>query len=824
MANIESRQKGGVLRGGRPVRARLQDWTGGMQDLDSFVMDLEQHERHDVPISGWSQDTALSPGQCAALEGAAWNQAGNERASTSDSFLRRSGAAKIEVRAGCIVPKKIGLGPEMADHNLSASRPHPASKFKLRGIIEEKSNVEEDEARMKQERLKDLIAPTRALKCRELSTDKLETATGESETPSITKESEKQRWGRPASAVRRMDVINTISRFERDSSMLPRPSTASTRLRPSSAMRPSLAVRPKSADIAAATDMTAESEEGQQMLPTKAAANKASSRKGKRPVTAQGGRRESNKSHYHMSLCSLSTPLGLERPLTAPPRQVSVTGLAGGGVVALKTSLLPVKPQGQMSRAASNSDGPQELAVAPVRSELSVEAGGVSWRLSAPPREEQLTDNKSGTEDAQVLTKGGPGRREQVRLAENLNLKLSRDQIKYELDASTSPMSSAAEACEQGSSKSVPTGLQTQKAVQEHLVKSAIHLRDQLHGMVGMRPDDNAMSDAILRSPSRQSSFKSEGSWDILQLDAGTPLALSPHSPKKLPGLKNVLEDEKAEEDREPGMQDSPFEEGDDVNQINVQRISTEAEDAGDAGALSTVDSSIDGRENDAALQAERPDQSGECALSAEPVGDRFVKVEGVASLARHEEAKDRLNQITPASSVLSEFEPVSPEHAEPSQQSPGTPAFDKLDSELVGDIDEIQRQIMFQRELQDHALLVDLEEKNANETVSHDTDWRFPARGLNMSSSTNLMSLIEKAADSQRMDGVSARGERNVGEPGLSEASWEHENAEAATEQLARLEQLQLSGTMSQALHSLPTCPPTAARQSAIKRSALQN
>ena len=40
-------------------------------------------------------------------------------------------------------------------------------------------------------------------------------------------------------------------------------------------------------------------EEGQQMLPTKAAANKASSRKGKRPVTAQGGRRESNKSHYH---------------------------------------------------------------------------------------------------------------------------------------------------------------------------------------------------------------------------------------------------------------------------------------------------------------------------------------------------------------------------------------------------------------------------------------------------------------------------------------------------------------------------------------------
>ena len=73
-------------------------------------------------------------------------------------------------------------------------------------------------------------------------------------------------------------------------------------------------------------------------------------------------------------------------------------------------------------------------------------------------------------------------------------------------------------------------------------------------------------------------------------------------------------------------------------------------------------------------------------------------------------------------------------------------------------------------------------------------------------------------------MDGVSARGERNVGEPGLSEASWEHENAEAATEQLARLEQLQLSGTMSQALHSLPTCPPTAARQSAIKRSALQN
>ena len=121
----------------------------------------------------------------------------------------------------------------------------------------------------------------------------------------------------------------------------------------------------------------------------------------------------------------------------------------------------------------------------------------------------------------------------------------------------------------------------------------------------------------------------------------------------------------------------------------------------------------------------------------------------------------------------------------------------------------------MAQKDLHDHALLVDLEEKNARETVSHDTDYRFPAQGLNRSSAINLSSLAEKAADSPRMDDMSVRSERNVGEPGLSEESWEHEDAKAATEQLARLERLQLSGMMSKFLLSLPTCFPTAARQS---------
>jgi hypothetical protein len=885
-----------VLHGGKPARARMQDWKGGEHD---FTSDLNKHGRPESPLSGWTPVSALSTRQVVTQKAAGWIQAGGETASNSDSFPNRKSAPKIDVRAGCIVPKKIGLIPETATHDFSASSPNLALKPKLRGIIEEKSIVEEDEARAKRDRWQDeVITPSRPVKCRELSIDELEVAAAESETVAFMKWSEKQRWGRPASAVRRMDVINTVSRFERDPGMLPRPSSASTKLRPSSAIRPSLTVRPKSADVAATTDMTADSEREQQMVPANAAANKVNTNEVNDP--AQGGRRESNKSNYQMSMCTLSNPAGLARPLSAPPRQVSIAGLASGGVIALKTSLLPPKTRGQMRQAASQFDRPQGLgveslpkeavqagagpnlmsawvgltrfdasavAVGAHRSDKAGESGqhpgggGVSWPLSAPQREEQFPDTKSRIESTKLLV--SPGRRglssrhrEKLRLAESLNMKLSQDQIKYELDGNISPVSSVAEAGGDQSLQNSPTGYQTHQARQEYLVKSAMHLHDQLQGRVEWRPGDNSVpTDASNRSPSRQSSFKSvksEGPWDILQLDANTPLALSPGSQKRDPSLVvlgHVEEDEGAEvsfssaEDEEPETQVTK--EREDGGQSNAQMIGTEDKHTGEGGLLSVIDTSIDHREDVSAMASsdgarasekvaapaievefvmpkepfpktqagaktrvleqsnsvdgrngvnERLHDSGESALLAALEEDRFRRGGEVESLARQGEDDER--QTTPCSSILSEGH-VSPVPQDRSQQTPEPSSFDKLHSELVGDIDVIERRIMLQSDIEHLALLAGQEEKNKNQTVSHDFDYRFPSRGSNMTSTHNLKSMIEGPV----MEGVSC--EWSFGEESLSQASWEQEDAKSLREQLENLDQLQLSGTMASACTS---------------------
>ena len=875
----------------------MQDWKGGEHD---FTSDLNKHGRPESPVSGWIPVSALSTRQVVTQKAAGWIQTGGETTSNPDRFPNRKSAPKIDVRAGCIVPNKIGLVPEAATHDFSASSHNHALKPQLRGIIEEKSIVEEDEAREKRERWQDdVITPSRPVKCRELSIDELEVAAAESETVAFMKWSEKQRWGRPASAVRRMDIINTVSKFERDPGMLPRPSSASTRLRPSSAIRPSLTVRPKSADVAAITDMTADSEREHQMVPANAAANKVNTNEVKRPATAQGGRRESNKSDYQMSLSTLSNPAGLARPLSAPPRQVSIAGLASGGVIALKTSLLPPKTRGQMRQAASQFDRPQDLGVRSLPKEVSVQAGagpnlmsawvgltrfdaravvahrsdragesgqhpgggGVSWPLSAPQREEQFPDTKSGIENAKLLV--SPGRRglssrhrEKLRLAESLNMKLSQDQIKYELDANISPVSSVAEAGGEQSLQNSSTGSQTHQARQEYLVESAMHLHDQLQGRVEWRPGDNSVPiDASNRSPSRQSSFKSvksEGPWDILQLDANTPFALSPGSPKRDPSLVvlgHVEEDEGAEvsfssaEDEEPETQDTK--EREDVGQSNAQMMGTEDKHAGEGGLLSVIDTSIDHREDVSAMASsdgaraskkvaapsievevvmptepfpktqagartraleqsnsvdgrngtkERLRDLGESALLAALEEDRFRRSGEVETLARQGEDDER--QTTPCSSILSEGH-VSPVPQDRSQQTPETSSFDKLHSELVGDIDVIERRIMLQADIEHLALLAGQEEKNKNQTVSHDCDYRFPSRGLNMTSTHNLKSMIEGPV----MEGVSC--EWSFGEESLSQASWEQEDEKSMRGHLENLDQLQLSGTMASACTS---------------------
>ena len=856
------------LHGGKPARARMQDWKGGEHD---FTSDLNKHGRPESSVTGCSPVSALSTRQVVTQEAAGWIQAG---------------APKIDVSAGCIVPKKIGLAPETATHDFSASSPNYALKLKLREIIEEKSIVEEDEARAKGKRWQDdVITPSRPVKCREISTGELKVAATESETVAFMKWSEKQRWGRPASAVRRMDVINTVSRFERDPGMLPRPSSASTKLRPSSAMRPSLTVRPKSADVAATTD----SEREQQMVPANAAANKVNTNEVKRPATA---RRGSNKSDYQMSMCTLSKPAGLARPLSAPPRQVSIAGLASGGVIALKTSLIPPKSRGQMRQAALQFDRPQDLAVGSLRKEVSVQAGagpnlmsawvgltrfdasavgahrsdraggagqhpeggGVSWPLSAPQREEQFPGTKPGIENAQLLV--SPGRRglssrhrEKLRLAESLNMKFSQHQIKYELmDPNISPVSSVAEAGGEQSLQNSPTGYQTH---QENLVKSAMHVCDQLQGRVEWRPDENSVPATSRRSSLK--SVKSEGPWDILQLDANTPLALSPGSPKKDPSLvvlKDVEEDEGAEvsfssaEDGQLETQDTK--EREDLDQSNAQMIGTEDKHAEEGGRLSVIDTGSDHREDVSAIASsdgarasekvaapaievevdmpkgpspqtqagtktralekpnsvdghdgakERLQDSGEYALLAALEKDRFRRGGEVETLARHGEDDER--QTTPSSSILSEGH-VCPVLQDRSQQTPEPTSFDKLHSELVGDIDVIERRIMLQTDIEHLALLTEQEKMNKNQTVSHDFDYRFLSRGVNMSNTCNLKSMIEGPV----MEGVIC--ERSFGEESLSQASWEQEDAsQSVREQLENLDQLQLSGTMASACTS---------------------
>ena len=103
----------------------------------------------------------------------------------------------------------------------------------------------------------------------------------------------------------------------------------------------------------------------------------------------------------------------------------------------------------------------------------------------------------------------------------------------------------------------------------------------------------------------------------------------------------------------------------------------------------------------------------------------------------------------------------------------------------------------MLQTDIEHLALLASQEEKNKNQTVSHDVDYRFQSRGMNMSSTHNLKSMIEGPV----MEGV--RDEWSLGEESLSQASWEQEDAKSLREQLENLDRLQLSGTTASACTS---------------------
>jgi hypothetical protein len=219
-------------------------------------------------------------------------------------------------------------------------------------------------------------------------------------------DSDKQRWGRPASAVRRMEVNQTVSTFDRNPAIIPRPSSAAQALRPSSALRSSPVIRPHSAMGHMNSHLT-EVVEIQTQLVDETPQTSRFNQRYRRIASARSQRSHPEKIEYAMGLCNLSAPseimdklISTKRPHTAPPS---------------------AKTSGNRMSIGSHQDIPRHQ-------DMPTPISSLNDSISRLPsgREESLVDTKLSA--AHVLE----GTRMPAGFVQQLNMKLSKDMLEYQ--------------------------------------------------------------------------------------------------------------------------------------------------------------------------------------------------------------------------------------------------------------------------------------------------------------------------------------------------------------------------------------------------------
>jgi hypothetical protein len=379
--------------------------------------------------------------------------------------------SKPRVVNGFLVPARIGLGPSDKGAGQCSRVVRPASPPKrqkiLEDIFEQKSRDEKEmemeadnlheheEEKSKEERARDSIVMKHTLNGRELrsdSLDKMISLTGRTRSSPDNKHDDlagKQRWGRHANAVRRMDIMYAVSSFEvyaflcihekcndikrmycqpqphvdmenfasqRNPTTIPRPSSACTFLRPKSAMtvtqRPGLGLdSPLSPRATYASDVLSLSNDEDEVgdssrneVRVRDKKHKWSDKKMKedlklttasrRPQTAQAMQRnKGTKFELHMSRCDLSvTPkewsVSRPRPQTAPPSQsTAVDGFRGS--VQKSEIHRGVNPK-------TSIRSPDSIKI----NDSNMQTKHLLNTLSAPEREEVLTSKSDAAQGA----------------------------------------------------------------------------------------------------------------------------------------------------------------------------------------------------------------------------------------------------------------------------------------------------------------------------------------------------------------------------------------------------------------------------------------